>query len=191
VIVLNKADLCDDPAGFVFETEAIAPGVPVFAISARDGTGLDELERYFRRGSTIVFAGSSGVGKSTLINRLFGSDRQIVKEVLDDGRGRHTTTSRKLVALPSGALLIDTPGMRELQLWATPESLDHTFEDIQALSHECRFKDCRHVGEPGCAVRTAVDEGQLPEDRYASYVKLQKELAFLERKQDVAAELES
>jgi ribosome biogenesis GTPase len=190
VIVLNKADVCADAARFVLETEAVAPGVPVLAISARTGTGMDELERYFRRGSTIVLVGSSGVGKSTLINRLCNSDRLTVSEIRDDGRGRHTTTSRSLVVLPGGALLIDTPGMRELQLWATEDSLDNTFDEIQSLARQCRFSDCRHDGEPGCAVLLAVNDGDLPADRFASYMKLQRELAFLDRKQNVAAELE-
>ena len=191
VIILNKADLCADVEGLQMEVEVASPGVSVYAISARDAVGLDQLQPHLRGGSTIALVGSSGVGKSTLTNQLCGFDRQPVRAIADDGRGRHTTTSRSLIVLPSGALLIDTPGMRELQLWATEEGLNSTFEDIDQLATHCRFRDCRHIDEPDCAVLGALSDGTMPQDRYDSFLKLRKELAFLERKQNAWAELEN
>jgi ribosome biogenesis GTPase len=190
VIVLNKADLCDDVPRFRMDMEAAAPGVAVYIIGARDAMGLGQLGPHLRSGGTIALVGSSGVGKSTLINQLCGVDRQAVSAVRADGRGRHTTTTRSLIQLPSGALLIDTPGMRELQLWATEGSLDSTFEEIDLLAKQCRFRDCGHTGEPGCAILQSVNNGNTPQDRYDSYLKLRKEVASSERKQDVSAELE-
>jgi ribosome biogenesis GTPase len=190
VIVLNKTDMCEDVATLQMEVELASPGVSVYAISAKDAVGLDQLQPHLRSGTTIALVGSSGVGKSTLTNQLCGFDRQAVRTIADDGRGRHTTTARSLIDLPSGALLIDTPGMRELQLWATEESLNSTFEDIDQLAAQCRFRDCRHIDEPDCAVLRAVTEGAISQERYDSYRKLRRELAFLERKQDVWAELE-
>jgi ribosome biogenesis GTPase / thiamine phosphate phosphatase len=190
VIILNKADVCDDVERLRAELEESMPGVPAYAISARTGLGLDQFSAYLRSGDTIVLVGSSGVGKSTLMNRLCGHDLQTVNTVLEDGRGRHTTTSRNLILLPSGALLIDTPGMRELQLWASEDTLGDAFEEIEELAQGCRFRDCRHVAEPGCAVLEAVEQGQISEDRFDSYTKLRKEVAFLNRKQDHFAELE-
>ena len=190
VVLLNKSDLSDDIAVLQTKAEAAAPGVPVYAISAQVGLGLNELEPHLSRGSTIALVGSSGVGKSTLINRLCGFERQAVNSIADDGRGRHTTTSRSLIVLPSGALLIDTPGMRELQLWGGEDNVSHVFEEIEQLSEECHFRDCRHRTEPGCAVLIALDNGTLTRERFESYVKLRKELAFLERKQDLSVELE-
>jgi ribosome biogenesis GTPase len=179
-IVLTKADLEPDHAAAVLEVEAIAFGVPIHVVSAVTGEGLDGLEPYLRRGATVALLGSSGVGKSTLVNRLAGRDVLTVRELRADGRGRHTTTHRELVLLPDGGLLLDTPGMRELQLWAGEESLDGTFEDVSALTGDCRFNDCAHESEPGCAIRAALADGSLPAERWESYRKLQRELRSLE-----------
>jgi ribosome biogenesis GTPase / thiamine phosphate phosphatase len=175
-IVLNKADLEPENATAVAEVEAVAFGVPVHVVSATTAEGLEQLEPYLRRGRTVALLGSSGVGKSTIVNRLAGRDVLATREVRADGRGRHRTTHRELVLLPAGGLLLDTPGMRELQLWAGEESLDGVFEDITELFAECRFADCAHDREPGCAVRAALAEGSLPEERWESYRKLQREL---------------
>lgn len=165
------------------ETEAVAFGVPIHAISVANNEGLEALESYFQDNKTVALLGSSGVGKSTLINRLYGEDIQKVKDIRkDDARGRHTTTHRELILLPGGGILIDTPGMRELQLWEKEESLSHSFHDIEALAALCKFRDCRHHGEPGCAIQAALEEGTLDQSRFDNYLKLQKELAYLERK---------
>lgn len=179
-IVLTKADLEPDPAAAVLDVEAISFGLPVHLVSAVSGQGLGELEQYLARGRTVALLGSSGVGKSTLVNHLAGRDLLVTREVRADGRGRHTTTHRELVLLPRGGLLLDTPGMRELQLWAGEESLDGAFEDIVALTSECRFSDCAHEHEPDCAVRHALADGSLPAGRWESYSKLQRELRSLE-----------
>ena len=179
-IVLTKADLEPDHVAAVLKVETIAFGVPIHVVSAVTGEGLGELEPYLRRGATVALLGSSGVGKSTLVNRLAGRDVLTVRELRADGRGRHTTTHRELVLLPDGGLLLDTPGMRELQLWAGEESLDGTFEDVAALTADCRFNDCAHESEPGCAIRAALAEGSLPAERWESYRKLQRELRSLE-----------
>jgi ribosome biogenesis GTPase len=180
VIVVNKADLADDPFGDLAEVEAVALGVPVVSVSAATGEGLDELEAQLVPGKTVALLGSSGVGKSTLVNCLAGGERMHTAEIRSDGRGRHTTTHRELVPLPSGALLIDTPGMRELQLWAGEEVLDSTFAEIAELAAECKFSDCAHEHEPGCAIKSALSDGSLPGDRWESYRKLQRELRALE-----------
>jgi ribosome biogenesis GTPase len=161
--------------------------VDVIALSSVTGDGVDALDRFLQPGRTAVLLGPSGAGKSTLINRLLGTDRLRTGDVRDDGRGRHTTTHRELVRLRGGALLIDTPGMRELQLWNADNGLGAAFADIHALAAECRFRDCRHETEPGCAVRAAVDAGRLPADRLEHWGKLQRELAHLARRQDQLA----
>jgi len=183
-IVVNKLDLADDPAAELAELDAVALGVAVHAVSATTGEGLEELESHLQTGRTIALLGSSGVGKSTLVNRLAGRQVLATAETSAAGRGRHTTTHRELVPLPSGALLLDTPGMRELQLWAGEETLDSTFAEIAELAAECRFNDCSHEHEPGCAVRAALADGSLEQERYGSYRMLQRELRALEIRQD-------
>ncbi|MFN2488247.1 MAG: ribosome small subunit-dependent GTPase A [Actinomycetota bacterium] len=187
VVVLTKADLCDDVAGVVRRAETIALGVPVHAVSSVTGEGYGGLEAYLANHQTVAVLGSSGVGKSTLINHLSGDERQEVRDIRDDGKGRHTTTHRELVVLPRGGLIIDTPGMRELALWDESDGLDTTFGDISALADGCRFRDCRHAGEPGCAVERALREGVLSSDRLVAYRKLERELHFLHLKQDQRA----
>ncbi|WGV58766.1 ribosome small subunit-dependent GTPase A [Brevibacillus brevis] len=185
VIVLSKADLCDDLDACMAEIESIAIGVPVHVVSAEQGEGLDQLAPYLGEGQTIALMGSSGVGKSTLINKLSGAEMQKVSGVREgDDRGRHTTTHRELFRLPSGALMIDTPGMRELQLWEADEGFRGAFDDIESIAETCRFNDCKHVREPGCAVQAAINDGSLEKARFDSYLKLQRELAHLARKED-------
>jgi ribosome biogenesis GTPase len=190
VIILSKSDLCTDIEEKVAVVESIAIGVPVHVISAWEGRGLDQLSPYLSEGKTIALLGSSGAGKSTLINVLLGEEVQKVQEVRHkDDRGRHTTTHRELFVTPHGALVIDTPGMRELQLWHSHEGFQETFEDIETLAQQCRFSDCRHHTEPGCAVQAALASGELEQSRFAQYLKLQRELAYLARKDDVRAQL--
>ncbi len=185
VVLLNKADLCDDVAGRRTEVEAVAGGVPVRVIAAKPGQGLEALAPWLVPGHTVALLGSSGVGKSTLVNRLLGREKQRTREVLDAGqRGRHTTSHRELILLPGGALLLDTPGLRELQLWSDGVGLETTFGDVHELSSACRFTDCRHGSEPGCAVRAAVEEGRLDPARLESFLKLQAELRALEIRED-------
>jgi ribosome biogenesis GTPase / thiamine phosphate phosphatase len=184
VIVLNKADLATDLEAQVAETESIAFGVPVHAVSAETGEGVEELRRHLAGNRTAALLGSSGVGKSSLINRLLGEERFRIAGVRSDGRGRHTTTHRELVAVPGGGVIIDTPGLRELQLWETDEGLDQAFVDVADLILQCRFADCEHRTEPGCAIKAALADGSLSAERWESYLKLQRELARLERKLD-------
>jgi ribosome biogenesis GTPase / thiamine phosphate phosphatase len=191
VIVLNKADLSPDPAAEAAAIEAIAFGVPVHAVSAASGDGLEVLQSYLARGRTVALLGSSGVGKSTLVNRLAGDRVMKVRDLRQDGRGRHTTTHRELVPLPGGGLLLDTPGMRELQLWAGEEALDSTFDDVVSLFDGCRFSDCSHEREPGCAVQAAIMSGTLSRERYESWRKLQRELRRLEIRQDARLRAEA
>jgi ribosome biogenesis GTPase / thiamine phosphate phosphatase len=191
VIVLTKTDLYDDVAGAVEEAEAIAFGVPVHALSSVTGEGLEQLDPHLSPGRTVALLGSSGVGKSTLVNRLLGQERLATQELRADGRGRHTTSHRELVPLPSGALLVDTPGMRELQLWAGEVSLETSFADVAELATQCRFADCAHSAEPGCAVRAALAEGRLDPERWDSYRKLQRELHALAIRQDARLQAEA
>jgi ribosome biogenesis GTPase len=183
-LVLTKADLCEDVGGALLEAEQVAFGVPAHVVSNVTGEGLDELSPYLAPAKTVALLGSSGVGKSTLANRLLGAELQATKEIAEDGRGRHTTTSRQLLRLPGGALLVDTPGLREIQLWDADEGIEEAFADVDELAAGCRFNDCAHRREPGCAVQAAIDEGRLPRERLQSYRALQRELARLARKQD-------
>ena len=184
VIILSKSDLCDDVDEKIAEVESVAFGVPILPISAEKNIGLDQLAPYLYEGQTIALLGSSGVGKSTLTNTLIGSRKQEVKEVReDDDRGRHTTTHRELIVLDHGGILVDTPGMRELQLWEADEGLSQSFSDVESLTGNCKFRDCTHKKEPGCAIQQAILDGTLDSERYNSYIKLQRELAYLERKE--------
>jgi ribosome biogenesis GTPase len=188
VILLNKADLVADPDRYLTEVAGVASGAPTHAVSTRTGAGLDVLRQYLGVGQTCAFLGSSGVGKSTLINRLLGADRQKTNDVREkDSRGRHTTSSRELLWLPGGGLLVDTPGMREIQLWEG--SLAEAFADVDALAAACHFRDCRHEQEPRCAVRAAAADGLLDPARLDSFRRLQRELAVQERRQDELAQL--
>jgi ribosome biogenesis GTPase / thiamine phosphate phosphatase len=185
VIVLTKTDLAPDYALRVLEVEAIAFGVPVHAISNLTGDGLELVRAHLAPGRTIALLGSSGVGKSTLVNTLAGEELLATQPIREgDGEGRHTTTHRQLVLLPGGGLVLDTPGMRELQLWDSADGVSETFSDVEDLAAQCRFTDCAHKTEPGCAVQAAIADGTLPFARWDSYKKLQRELAHLERRLD-------
>ena len=190
VVVLTKPDLCDDPAAARAAVEAVAAGVPVHVVSGITGEGIDAIGHYFYPHRTATLLGSSGVGKSTLVNVLVGREMQRTNEVRWDGKGRHTTSHRQLIILPGGGLLIDTPGLRELQLWDAGPGLGETFEDIEELASECRFRDCAHEREPGCAVKAAIQSGALLPARLESYRKLQRELHHVAIKRDAQARSE-
>jgi ribosome biogenesis GTPase / thiamine phosphate phosphatase len=191
VILLNKADLVDDPLPFVDEVRRLGPAVPVHAVSTRRPETLAGLRTYLSSGQTAALLGSSGVGKSSIVNQLVGRDLLATQDVrATDSRGRHTTTSRQLVVLPEGGVLIDTPGMRELQLWETGEALGGAFADIEERAADCRFRDCSHRTEPGCAVRRAVEAGEIPPERVESYHKLRAEQGYQARQQDERAQID-
>lgn len=177
VIVLTKSDLCGDLPRKLGEIAAVSMGAEVITCSSENGDGLDGINAHVGQGKTIAFVGSSGVGKSTLINRLMGRDVLATKSIReDDAKGRHTTTHRQLLLLPGGGVVIDTPGMRELQIYTG--NLSKTFEDVEEIAARCRFGDCSHGSEPGCAIRAAIESGVLSEERFASYQKLQREVHY-------------
>jgi ribosome biogenesis GTPase len=190
VIVLNKVDLCPDIDGYVRSVEGIAPGISIHPVSAKEQIGLGALRNYLTKGNTAAFLGSSGVGKSALINALLGAEKQETGEVRGDDRmGRHTTTKRELILLPGGGIVIDTPGMREIQMWAGEEDIQGAFHDIEMLARRCRFNDCSHNLESGCAVRAAIDRGDLDPARLESYRKLQNELIYLVSREEGSTRL--
>jgi len=184
VVVLTKADLSQDVDASVMAAEDVAIGVGVHAVSALTGDGMPRLYEYLDTGRTVALLGSSGVGKSTLVNHMLGQEVQTVRAIRNDDRGRHTTTHRELLLVPGGGLLVDTPGMREMQLWEADDGMSDAFADVEEFASRCRFSDCRHESEPDCAVKDALEVGELSHLRYASYVKLQRELQYLERKRD-------
>jgi ribosome biogenesis GTPase / thiamine phosphate phosphatase len=190
VVLLTKSDL-DDPADYEGRIASVAAGVPTLAVSALHGDGIDAVRTHLPPGKTGVLVGSSGVGKSTLINRLLGSQVLRTAAVHQSGQGRHTTSHRQLLKLPGAGLIIDTPGLREIQLWAGEDALQQVFSEIEALALECRFSDCRHQQEPGCAVRSALDDGRLDQRRFASYRKLRRELRSIEVRADVRLQIEA
>src|SRR4051812_30981710 len=190
IVLLTKTDLVDDVAPYLAEVETVTFGsCPTAAVSARTGHGIEELRAWVDGNRTAVLLGSSGVGKSTIVNALVGEELLATQEVReDDHRGRHTTTHRELILLPSGGVVLDTPGIRELQLWNA--DLEQTFGDVEEVARRCRFSDCAHDQEPGCAIRDALADGSLPRDRWESYVKLERELAAIEARRNHLLRLE-
>ncbi|WP_234032967.1 ribosome small subunit-dependent GTPase A [Paenibacillus faecalis] len=188
VVLLTKADVCDDPEPYVSQVMSSAPGVSVHAVSSVMDQGKEAILPYLIPGHTVAITGSSGAGKSTLLNWLSGEEIQRVQSIREeDARGRHTTTHRELFLLPEGAIMVDTPGMRELQLWESEDGWGEAFSDIEELAQQCRFHDCRHESEAGCAVQLALTEGTLDQGRFANYKKTERELAYLARKENSAA----
>ena len=184
VVLLTKSDLCEDVPAAISRAMLHAPGVEVLSLSALSGTGIEEVSARLLPGRTAVLVGSSGTGKSTLLNRLSGDERQATRGLDSAGRGRHTTTHRELFALSNGALVVDTPGMRELGVLVGREALDDAFADVEGFAAECRFQDCSHREEPGCAVRAAAEDGSLPAERVEAFHHLERERAWLESRHD-------
>ena len=179
VIVLTKSDLASNTQEYIDQVQDVAFGVDVFAISCKTKEGIEDIKKYFSKGNTIVFLGSSGVGKSTLVNTLYGKEVMKTSEIREeDSRGRHTTTSRNLIMLPNGAMIIDTPGMRELGMWNAESGINKTFSDIEELSKMCKYSDCTHTNEPGCKILEAIENGELSKERFEQYIKLQKESLY-------------
>ena len=179
VIILTKSDLVPNAQEYVEQVENIAFGVDVYAISCNTKEGLENIQKYFSKGNTIVFLGSSGIGKSTLMNTLYGKEIMKTSEIREkDSRGKHTTTSRNLIMLPNGAMIIDTPGMRELGMWNAEAGISETFKDIEELTKMCKFSDCTHTNEPGCRIREAIENGELSEERFEKYLSLKRESEY-------------
>ncbi len=185
VIILTKADLADDYLPYILEISRVAEGVETHIVSSKTGFGLDELSKYMTKGNTLVFLGSSGVGKSSLVNTLAGEEIMDVNGIReDDSKGRHTTTHRELIMLKNGVMIIDTPGMRELGMWDVSEGLGEAFADVEKFADKCRFRDCKHENEPGCAIKKAIENGELDPARFESYKKLKAEAKYSENSTD-------
>ncbi len=186
VIILTKLDLCNNCSDYINQIEKVAIGVPIIPVSSITGEGINEIESYIKPSVTIVFLGSSGVGKSSLVNAIAGEEIMKVNDIReDDSKGRHTTTHRQLIMLNNGTMIIDTPGMRELGMWQVSEGLNMSFEDVENFASRCKFRDCSHGSEPGCAVKAALKSGELSADRWENYIKLKKEAEYAERKEKI------
>lgn len=185
VIILTKSDLISNPIEYIDKVKKIAPDIDTFTISSKNKEGFENFNKYLKKGNTVVFLGSSGVGKSTLVNIL--AEKEIMKtgEIREeDSRGRHTTTSKQLIMLPNGAMIIDTPGMRELGMWDISDGLNIAFQDVEKFIDKCKFKDCTHTNEPGCRVLEAIKNGELSQDRYNEYIKLKNEARYTENSEE-------